>query len=85
LAWRAAANPHRGAFPQCHGSFFTGQLTAEQLEEWAENLEHREDVAFAPGEEELLDETLFCLANPSINFAITQESVSQLRRPLVEG
>jgi hypothetical protein len=65
--------------------FLSGQLTAEQLEEWAENLEHREDVAFAPGEEELLDETLFCLANPSINFAITQESVSQLRRPLVEG
>ena len=65
--------------------FLSGQLSAEQIEQWAENLEHRDDVGFAPPREELLDEILFCLANPSINRAITHESVGQFKQQLLEA
>ena len=65
--------------------FLSGRLSADQVEEWAENLEQREDVGFASDKEELLDEMLFFLANPSINYGITQESVSRFRQRLLEG
>ena len=65
--------------------FLSDRLTADQLEEWAENLEQREDVGFASEKKELLDDLLFCLANPSINYEITQEIIHQLRQRLLEG
>ena len=55
--------------------FLSGELSAELVEEWAENLESREDVGFATGREDLLDDMLFCLANPSINYEISRESI----------
>ena len=65
--------------------YLAGSLSAEQLEEWAESLEQREDVGFLPEAEDVLDETLFCLANPSINFGISSESVRQLQGRLLEA
>ena len=65
--------------------YLAGDLSAEQLEEWAESLEKREDVAFSPEAEGVLDETLFCLANPSINLGISKDSVRQLREQLREA
>lgn len=65
--------------------YLAGSLSAEQLEEWAESLEQREDVAFSPEAETVLDETLFCLANPSINLGISNESIRQLRGRVLEA
>jgi hypothetical protein len=65
--------------------YLAGAVSAAQLEEWAESLEQREDVAFSPEAESVLDEVLFCLANPSINLGISRESVSQLRQELLEA
>jgi hypothetical protein len=59
--------------------YLAGSVSAEQLEEWAENLEQREDVTFSPEAKDALDEVLFCLANPSINLGISNESVRKLR------
>lgn len=64
--------------------FLSGQLSADQVEEWAENLEQREDVAFSSERKEILDEMLFCLANPSINYEITRESIGRLKQRLLE-
>jgi len=65
--------------------YLAGSLSAGQLEEWAESLEQREDVGFSPDAETVLDETLFCLANPSINLGISNESIRQLRRRVFEA
>lgn len=69
-------------FLKIMGRFLSGSLSAEQVEEWAGNLEGRDDVAFSPGNEELLDEVLFCLATPSINHGIDRESIGELMRRL---
>ena len=62
--------------------FLAGQITAAQLQEWAENLEAREDVAFDEKEEELLDNVSFRIATPFINVPLTEESVRKIRDDL---
>src|SRR6059058_1573276 len=47
--------------------FLSAEITAAQLQEWAENLECREDVAFDPAGKELIDDMFFRLATPFIN------------------
>ena len=63
--------------------FLSGGITAAQLQQWAENLECREDMAFDPAEEELLDDVFFRLATPFINEPLTRESVTKMRNELV--
>ncbi len=65
--------------------FLAGQLTADQVSEWAENLEQREDVGFSLEKAQALDDLLFCLANPDINYAITPQNIEHLKRNLAEG
>ncbi len=63
--------------------FLAAEITAEQLQEWAENLEVREDVAFDEDEKELLDDVFFRLATPFINEPLTIESVNRLKNILL--
>jgi hypothetical protein len=49
----------------------SGELTAENLEAWAEAIEGRDDVGFEPGHEEALSEFVFETANPSLAEALT--------------
>ena len=62
--------------------FLGGEITAAQLQEWAENLEVREDVAFADDERDLLDDVFFRIATPMINGPLTRESVSRMKNDL---
>lgn len=64
--------------------FLAGELSAAQLEDWAERLECREDLGFEPGYEGLVDDVFFRLATPCINEPLTPESVSRMRRLLLE-
>ena len=64
------------------GRFLSGELSATQLESWAENLECREDVAFDPADESLLDDVFFRLANPFINEPLTKDMVARMRAEL---
>jgi hypothetical protein len=62
--------------------FLAHEISAEQLHEWAENLEVREDVAFDKEERDLIDSVFFCIAVPEINEPLTQESVRRMRAKL---
>jgi len=62
--------------------FLAEEITAAQLQEWAENLEAREDVAFDKEEEDLLDDVFFRIATPFINDPLTRESVLKMRDKL---
>ena len=64
--------------------FLDGEISAVQLQEWAENLEVREDVAFDKTNEELLDDVFFRIATPFINEPLTTESVRKMRDELIE-
>lgn len=62
--------------------FLAGKITAAQLQEWAENLESREDVAFDAKNEEALNDVFFRIATPFINEPLTEESVRKMRAEL---
>jgi len=62
--------------------FLAGELSAPQLQEWAENLEVREDVAFDEEERDLVDPIFFRIATPEINDPLTLDVVRQMRREL---
>ncbi len=59
--------------------FLAGQLSAAQLQDWAENLEVRDDVAFDERDAELLDGIFFRIATPMINEPLTHEVVQKMR------
>jgi hypothetical protein len=69
-------------FLQVIDRFLAGQLSAAQLQEWAENLEVREDVAFDEKDRELLDNIFFRIATPEINEPLTHEVVQRMRLEL---
>lgn len=51
--------------------FISGDISANDVEAWANLLECREDIGFAAGHEEPLGEAVYWLANPVINYPIT--------------
>jgi hypothetical protein len=65
--------------------FLAGQVSATQLQQWAENLEVREDVDFDESDRELLDHIFFRIATPMINEPLTQEVVRGMRDKLAKS
>lgn len=49
-------------------------LTAQQVEDWANAIECREDIGFEVGYEEWLQESIHHLANPLLTRAITPQA-----------
>ena len=64
--------------------FLTGEVTAAQLQEWAENLEVRDDVTFDEEEKESIDDVFFRLATPEINEPLTLQSVQKMKDELTQ-
>jgi hypothetical protein len=61
--------------------YLSGELSTEELEEWANLIEGREDIGIEQSEAGLLEEFIFELANPILTQALSPESASQwLRR-----
>ncbi|MBD1386117.1 hypothetical protein IDJ75_12560 [Mucilaginibacter rigui] len=55
--------------------FLNGVLSTDDLENWANAIESRDDIGFENGE---LSEFIFDLANPVINGEITKELVRKM-------
>jgi hypothetical protein len=62
--------------------FLAGQLSADQLEDWADTLECCEDVGH---EVEIVGEVIHALANPALHGAITAALVKDLRERCAAG
>ena len=60
-----------------------GKISEQEVVEWAECFEYREDVTFQGGKEDDLSDVVFCLANPEINYALTEENLRMLRAKCV--
>ena len=56
-----------------------GKISEQELVEWAECFECRDDVGFPEGKEDQLSDVVFCLANPEINYALTDANLLMLR------
>lgn len=59
--------------------YLAGQISTSELQEWAENLEARDDVAFDEKDKELLDDIFFRIATPEVNGSLTQDVVRRMR------
>jgi len=50
--------------------FSAGQLTADEVQSWANRIEGRDDVDYEYGPDGVVNEVVFWLANPNINYPI---------------
>lgn len=57
--------------------FLGGELSAAEVEAWAETLEIRDDVGFG-NDGSILKNAIFTLANPSVNGALTADTARAL-------
>lgn len=62
--------------------YLTGELNEQQLEDWANAIEGREDIGFLPSSEVVLQDAVFQLANPLLTQPITHKSMEQLLKTL---
>jgi hypothetical protein len=60
-----------------------GELSAEQVTDWADLVEVRDDVGMDPPHEDALQEIVFRLANPNLRDAITPALASSIRMELL--
>ncbi|MNT14703.1 hypothetical protein D3C72_1497180 [compost metagenome] len=56
--------------------FLLGELEAQEVEDWANAIEGREDIGREAGFEDLVNAMLFDLANPLLNQTLTKETAA---------
>jgi hypothetical protein len=62
--------------------YLRGELTAEHVTDWADQLELRDDVGMEPGYEDALRDAIFRLANPNLRDEITPAVARAIRGTL---
>jgi hypothetical protein len=62
--------------------YLAGELSSEQVTDWADLVECREDIGFPESQAEVLSRIIFRLANPSINGSVTRELAEQIQLEL---
>lgn len=62
--------------------FLAGKISPQELEDWAEGLEGRDDVTFEEEDSELMRDMLFRISSPAITQALTMQSVTQMKHEL---
>lgn len=58
--------------------FLDGKYTSEELEEWANLIECREDLEFEQEKHKAIENTIYHLANPELQGKITSDSCEKL-------
>lgn len=64
--------------------FLIGELSADEVERWANLAEGREDICFEAGLEETLEDILHQLANPVLVGRLTRERANELLERLYD-
>jgi hypothetical protein len=62
--------------------FLDREISAHELEEWANLLEGREDFTFEKSQEEVLKDFIFSMANPDMNEPITPATAKKWKKQL---
>jgi hypothetical protein len=55
-----------------------GRLTTDQVTDWADLIECREDIGYSAEDEALLSNIIFRLANPNLNEDITPQLIQKI-------
>lgn len=62
--------------------FLKGGIDRNELERWANIIEMREDIDFEEANEEIINEVIYCLANPYLEGQLSEESCYRYLRML---
>jgi hypothetical protein len=65
-------------------SFYAGTIDSAQVRDWANRIEGRDDIGYEAGGEGVVNEAIFWLANPYINYPI-DEHIGQRIEALFES
>jgi hypothetical protein len=65
--------------------FIGGNVSANDVEIWAEAVEGRDDIDYAKDQEELISESLFALSTPSANGPLTKFSAQEMLGRLADS
>ncbi|MDB9418146.1 hypothetical protein PN487_16430 [Microcystis aeruginosa CS-556/03] len=57
--------------------YLNNALSATDLENWADAIECREDIAYETDEENLINDIIFDLANPTLNDPLSPKTIEQ--------
>lgn len=66
-------------------AFISGEISASDVEEWANVVEVRDDIGFPPGDDALVRDAIFELANPILTEPLTLERARGLEKKLRPG
>lgn len=65
--------------------YLVGALSSDQVTDWADLVECREDIAYPEEEAEGLSAAIFRLANPNLKGQVTIQAAEELKRELLSG
>lgn len=65
--------------------YLSGNLSSQDVEDWANLVEGREDVVFESGDAELLDEIVYELANPRLTKQLSDQRAKEIISLLVKN
>jgi hypothetical protein len=65
--------------------YLSGELTADQLTDWADLLECRDDITYEPASYEPLRQVIFELANPNLNAEISPEVAREIEQRITDA
>lgn len=60
--------------------FLAGTLASDEVQSWANRIEGRDDIDFELGPEGAVNEAVFWLANPFLNFQIDSSLCARIER-----
>ncbi|WP_431065027.1 hypothetical protein [Methylotuvimicrobium sp.] len=63
--------------------YIDGLLKKEELIEWANTIECRDDIGFENGFYDVLKETIYVLANPEINEPLDKNKATEMKQFLI--
>jgi hypothetical protein len=59
--------------------YLDGELSADEVADWADLVECREDIGTPEGRGDVVSQVIFRLANPNINGEITRQVIEQIQ------
>ena len=65
--------------------YISGNLTSQQVTDWADLVECREDIALSETDESSISDVVFQLANPNLRGEITLQMAKKIRAVLSGG
>ena len=63
--------------------YLDDEITADQLSDWGDLIECRDDISYEPAYDSLLKQVIFEIANPNLNSEISPEVAQNMRHRLV--